>query len=165
MRPLAAAVALLAVGLTPSSAEERPTTGAMAHTASHVQVGPDDVKWGPCPPAVPRGASCAVVEGDLTAPGKLFAFRIKVPDGFEIAPHFHPADEHLVVLSGVFNLGFGDRFDRADSRGFPAGSFMVMPEGLHHYAWAKGETILHVYAEGPWGLTYVDPEDDPRNAR
>jgi hypothetical protein len=26
-----------------------------------------------------------------------------------------------------------------------------------------GETIVQVHAIGPWGLTYVNPKDDPRN--
>ena len=27
----------------------------------------------------------------------------------------------------------------------------------------QGETIIQVYAIGPWGLTYVNARDDPRN--
>ncbi len=44
-----------------------------------------------------------------------------------------------------------------------AGSFMVMPKGTAHFALARGETVVQVHAIGPWGLTYVDPKDDPRN--
>jgi hypothetical protein len=33
-----------------------------------------------------------------------------------------------------------------------------------HFAWAKGETVIQVHANGPWALNYVDPADDPRNA-
>ena len=84
-------------------------------------------------------------------------------DGYRIAPHFHPADEHLVVVSGVFNMGVGGKLDMGATRAMPAGSFMVMPKGVPHFAWAKGETVVHVYAIGPWGLTYVNPKDDPRN--
>jgi hypothetical protein len=40
---------------------------------------------------------------------------------------------------------------------------MVMPKGEPHYAWTTGETIVQVHAIGPWGLTYVNPADDPRN--
>lgn len=125
-------------------------------------VAPEDVKWGDCSPALPPGAKCAVTEGDLKAANVLFGYRVKLPDGYKIAPHFHPADEHLVVLSGTFNMGMGDKFDAAATPPMTAGSFTVMPKGTRHFAWAKGETIVHVYAIGPWGITYVNPADDPR---
>jgi quercetin dioxygenase-like cupin family protein len=88
-----------------------------------------------------------------------------MPDNYRIAPHFHPADEHLVVTAGVFNMGLGDKLDTGAGQAMTAGSFMVMPKGTHHFAWTKGETIIQVYAIGPWGLTYVDPKDDPRNRK
>jgi hypothetical protein len=44
-----------------------------------------------------------------------------------------------------------------------AGSFIVLPKGMPHFASTTGETIIHVYAIGPWGLTYVDARDDSRN--
>jgi hypothetical protein len=52
-----------------------------------------------------------------------------------------------------------------DCSPMPAGSFMVMPKGSPHFASARGETVVQVHAIGPWGLTYVDPKDDPRNRR
>ena len=99
----------------------------------------------------------------MKAANVLFAYRLKVPDNYMIQPHFHPADEHLVVISGVFNMGHGDKFDINATRPMTAGSFVVMPKGAHHFAWTKGETIIQVYAIGPWGLTYVNPKDDPRS--
>ena len=88
-----------------------------------------------------------------------------MPDGYKIPPHFHPADEHVIVLQGTFNMGMGDKLDQSASKPLGAGSFAIMPKGQHHYAWTKGETIVQVYAVGPWGLTYVNPADDPRNAK
>jgi quercetin dioxygenase-like cupin family protein len=124
---------------------------------------PEDIRWGACPPALPAGASCAVIEGSLGAPNALFAYRLRMPDNYRIPAHFHPADEHLVVINGVFNLGHGDKLKLDATRAMPAGSFLVLPKGMRHFAWTKGETIVQVYAIGPWGLTYVDPRDDPRN--
>jgi len=132
-------------------------------TGSPIMLAPNEVKWGACPAVVPPGALCAVIEGDPAAANKLFAFRIKLPDKYRIPPHFHPGDEHVVVLSGVFNMGMGDKFDTSAGHPMPAGSFMVMPKETRHFAWSTGETIIQVYAIGPWGLTYVNPEDDPRN--
>ena len=107
----------------------------------------------------------AVIEGDPTTPNALFTIRIEVPDGFTIAPHSHPADEHITVISGTFNMGMGDAFDKKASTALLAGSFAVMPKGHHHFAWAKGETVVQVHGIGPWGIVYVNPADDPRTAK
>jgi hypothetical protein len=66
------------------------------------------------------------------------------------------------VLSGVFHIGMGDELDEANGRAMPTGSFIVMPVGHNHYAWTEEETVVQLHSIGPWGITYVDPEDDPR---
>jgi hypothetical protein len=126
-----------------------------------ITVAPTDIAWGACPPVIPRGAQCAVLEGSLAAPNALFAYRLKMPDSYRVPPHLHPADEHVVVIDGVLNLGHGSTFDAAATSALPAGSFVVLPKGMHHFVWTKGETVIQVYAIGPWGLQYVDPRDDP----
>lgn len=162
--PLLLAMGLLTLGMAQAQDAPAPVTAPKAAVLkTHIMLTPEAVVWGECPPMLPRGAQCAVIEGDPKAAG-LFALRIKTPDAYRIPPHFHPADEHVVVLSGVLNMGLGDSFDPVAGHALPAGGFMVMPAGEHHYAWMKGETVLQIYAIGPWGLTYVNPKDDPRNA-
>jgi hypothetical protein len=65
-------------------------------TGEHKVISPQDIKWGPAPPSLPAGAQAAVLYGD---PGKegLFAFRLKVPKGYHIAPHTHPKPEIVTV--------------------------------------------------------------------
>ncbi len=154
-------LALPLIGETLVRAEE-PTNPTAAVLSSHIMLTPGDMKWGGCPPVLPPGAKCAMIEGDMKAANVLFAYRLKMPENYRIPPHFHPADEHLTVISGTFNMGLGDKLDIQASKPMTAGSFIVMPKGTHHFAWTKGETILQAYAIGPWGLTYVNPEDDPR---
>jgi hypothetical protein len=36
---------------------------------------------------------------------------------------------------------------------------------MKHFVWAKGETVIQLHGVGPWSLTYVNPDDDPRNAK
>ena len=158
------AIVLLAAGLfsTPL-VNAQATHPAAAALKAHIMVTPEDIRWGPCPPAVPPGASCAVIEGSLAAANALFAYRVRMPDNYRIPPHFHPVDEHLVVISGVFDIGHGDKAHPGATRSMPAGSFIVLPKDMPHFASTKGETVIQVYAIGPWGLTYVDPRDDPRN--
>ncbi|MBI4364357.1 MAG: cupin domain-containing protein [Candidatus Latescibacteria bacterium] len=129
----------------------------------HITVMPADVKWQDAPPSLPKGAKIAVLEGNLTAPGP-FTFRVRVPDGYKVPPHWHPAVEHMTVLQGMFYLGMGDKWDETVAKEYPVGSFSAMPQGMHHFAWTKGETVIQVHGMGPWGITYVNPSDDPRNA-
>ena len=155
---------LLAASLTsgPIRAAE-PTNPAAAAVKSHIMLRPDELEWEACSPALPAGAQCATVEGDRSAPNVLFTFRVKLPDGYRIAPHFHPADEHLTVIAGTFHMGMGGTVDTTAAKAMGAGSYMVMPKGEPHYAWTTGETVVQVHAIGPWGITYVNPADDPRN--
>jgi quercetin dioxygenase-like cupin family protein len=159
------AVSCLVAGVVHAVADE-PTNPAAAVLKSHIMLTPGDLKWEDCATGpLPPGAKCAALEGSRTAPNVLFTYRVKMPDNYKIQPHFHPADEHLTVISGTFNMGMGEKFDMKASKAMTAGSFMVMPKGHAHFAWTKGETILQVHAIGPWGMTYVNPKDDPRSKR
>jgi quercetin dioxygenase-like cupin family protein len=160
-----AGAAVAGAVLAGAAVAAEPTNPAAATVKTHIMVQPDGLRWEPCSNALPPGAQCATIEGDRSAPDVLFTYRVKLPDGYRIAPHFHPADEHLTVLAGTFAMGLGESFDESALRPMPAGSFMVMPKGSAHYAKARGETIVQVHAIGPWGLTYVNPADDPRTAR
>jgi len=68
------------------------------------------------------------------------------------------------VISGSFAVGMGDQFD-AKAKALPAGSFYSMPARMHHYAFARGETVVEVAGMGPFMLTYVNPADDPSKER
>jgi len=126
----------------------------------HVMLAPDEVKWGPAPPSLPRGAMLAVIEGKPSEPGP-FTMRLKFPAGFKVAPHSHPAIEHLTVLSGAIHFGMGDMFDAGKLAPMQVGSFIVMPVGTSHFVETKEETVIQVHGVGPWGVKYVNPEDDP----
>ncbi len=67
------------------------------------------------------------------------------------------------MISGVFYIGLGDRFDADRLQAYPAGSVIVLPGNTSHFHWAKsGEYVSQVTAIGPLGLEYLDPRDDPR---
>jgi quercetin dioxygenase-like cupin family protein len=124
----------------------------------------DGIKWQDGPPSLPPGAKFAVLEGDPTKPGP-FVFRVKVPDGYKIPPHTHPKPERVTVMSGTFNLGMGDTFDATKAEALPAGTYGTWPPGMKHFVWVKGETVVQFHGDGPWTITYVNPSDDPRNAK
>ena len=75
------------------------------------------------------------------------------------------ADEHVTVLQGTFLVGMGDAVDTTKAQRLGAGGFITAPANAHHYAVAKGVTILQVSGEGPFLITYVKDSDDPRHAR
>lgn len=122
-----------------------------------------DLKWGPAPPVFPAGAKIAVLQGDPGATG-LFTVRLEFPDGYVLPSHFHPTDEVVTVISGTFLYGMGDAGDRAKAAAATAGAFLLVPANMHHFAYAKGKTVVQVHAMGPFALTYVNPKEDPRGA-
>ncbi|HUH48468.1 MAG TPA: cupin domain-containing protein [Mycoplana sp.] len=129
---------------------------------AHTMVAPGDIKWAPAPKVLPAGAEAAVLFGDPTKEG-LFAFRLKLPPGYAIPPHTHPAYEVVTVISGTTNLGMGETADRGATRALPAGSFFALPPGMAHYVYFDEETVVQVTTNGPWGIKYVNPADDPSN--
>ena len=149
---------LLGLGLLAVSTGAQPPS-----TSGHVAVKPADLKWGEPPPALPKGATFVVVSGDPGQPGP-FTIRLKAPAGYAIAPHWHPTDEHVTVLSGTFAVGMGEKADPAAMTDLPAGSYARMPAEMRHYARAKTAVTLQVHGTGPFTLTYVNPADDPRQA-
>jgi quercetin dioxygenase-like cupin family protein len=121
------------------------------------------VKWGPGPAFLPRGARLAVMQGD---PGKsgLFTIRLRLPNGYTVKSHFHPTDEQITVLSGAFTVGMGDTLKMRGTKPLTAGGFMTVPQDAHHWARARGLTVLQIHGDGPFVITYVNSADDPRNA-
>ncbi len=90
--------------------------------------------------------------------------RVKVPSGVKLMPHWHREDRVYMVVSGVFYIGRGDRFDAEQLEAYPPGAVVVLPGGTRHFHWAKsGEYVTQVTAIGPISLEYVNPQDDPRN--
>jgi hypothetical protein len=37
-----------------------------------------------------------------------------------------------------------------------------MPPGTPMFGYTKEETVIQLHGVGPWGLTYLNPADDPR---
>ena len=74
----------------------------------------------------------------------------------------HSAVERVTVLFGEFFMGIGDRLDPEKSTGLKVVGVMIMAAGTRHFAWTRKATVVQLHSTGPWGITYVDPNDDPR---
>src|SRR6185312_7662503 len=77
---------------------------------------PDSIQWGPAPPFVPAGAQLAVIEGDPMAHTGDYTVRLKMPDGYKIAPHWHPKRENVTVIQGSLKVGMGDHFTESSMK-------------------------------------------------
>ncbi len=122
---------------------------------------PDQIKWGPAPPFIPAGAQLAVLEGNPMAASGDYTIRLKMPDGYRIAPHTHPLRENVSVISGTLKVGMGDKYDDSKMMSFGAGSFAYLDPSMHHYAGASGETVIQIHGQSPVKFNYINAADDP----
>ena len=119
-----------------------------------------DVHWGPPPPVLPPGAKFAVMAGEPAATG-LVTVRLEMPAGYKFPPHFHPTDEHVTVLKGTLSLGMGDVMDKAQALTLTPGGYVVAAANMHPYAFTRTGATIQVHLQGPFGITYINPADDP----
>ena len=126
------ALAVTMVVVLPAGLAAQETT-----SASHSVIMPDAVKWGPAPPFMPPGSQLAIMRGDPAKDG-LFIIRGKMPDGYTIPPHWHSAAENVTVLSGVFNVGMGDKLDKSKGQALAAGGFFSAPPRMSAFRLGDG---------------------------
>ena len=137
--------------------------GAQSH--AHVIQMPKEAQWGPAPPMLPAGAQIAVLAGDPTK-AVPYTVRLKFPANYAIPAHSHPTDEHVVVASGALTFGMGEKLTKgATNKTLGVGGFALMPANMNHFAYTAAETTIVLYGQGPVEFKYVNPSDDPRNAK
>ena len=164
---------LLGIGLYAGCSEDGgaadPTPNSHISPASAALVGAhqnvtEDIKWVPAPPQYPPGALFALIQGNPSVPGEAFAVRFRMPPGYIIPPHWHPAEEAVTVIRGTFQLGMGDSI--SESGWLPPinqGGFVIAARNTNHFVRAITKVEIQVHGVGPSGINYVNPEDDPRN--
>ncbi len=132
-----------ALALIPSSG----APGGAVQPATSVL--PGDVAWRPDPRGA--GIQVATLSGDPKAAGP-YVLRVRMEAGSRLPPHRHPDVRFVTVLTGTFLLGFGETFDPAALRPYPAGSLVVIPPGVPHFGLVKeGESITQDNGWGPTG--------------
>lgn len=133
---------------------------AWPEAGAHHVLTPDALEWADVP-SLPPGAKLAVIEGPMSE-AVPFTARLKLPADYRIPAHWHPGTERVTVLSGTFNVGMGDRADRAKTTALGPGSVIIMQPQTRHFAWTKEETVLQLHGTGPWSINYVNAAEDPR---
>lgn len=162
MKTIASVLTAAAILAASSGAAVR---AQMAHT--HVLSTPEEAQWGPAPPLVPPGAQIAVLSGDPTKPAA-YSVRFKFPAGYAIPAHSHPTDENVVIVSGALTFGMGGKLVKGavSNKTLGTGGYALMPANMNHFAYTTAqETIILLYGQGPVDFKYVNPGDDPRNAK
>jgi ketosteroid isomerase-like protein len=132
---------------------------AMAAPA-HAMVQPGSLVWADPPPGLPAGGKVAVLSGDPSK-AEPFVLRAQIPAGYPVPLHWHPTTENLTVLSGTVSVGMAD----GSPTDLPAGGMVVLPAEMRHVFSAKTAATIQVHGIGPFGITYVNPADDPRNKK
>ena len=112
--------ATLAFGTLAAPVALAQSSGHAGMASDHMMVTSDELKWVDVP-SLPPGAKLAVIEGPLNQAVPV-TFRVKLPANYQLPAHWHPAIEHVTVISGTFNMGMGDQAgpckDESSDRGW-----------------------------------------------
>jgi quercetin dioxygenase-like cupin family protein len=99
----------------------------------------------------------------------LIVQRSKLPAHYSIPAHTHPYTEMVTVISGTYYNAMSTDpkcTDLPTSVMLKPGDSFILPKGCVHHTWTEDEeTIVQVTFIGPTGATFVNPADDPRNAK
>jgi quercetin dioxygenase-like cupin family protein len=115
-------------------------TWASQNIREIVGLTPEQVPWF-TPAHYKDGRQRAQLIGD-SSQGGAWVERVKIPGGMRALAHTHPHEEQVTVIEGTWFLGNGERFDSAKLKGYPAGSFIVIPAGVPHFVSTKDSTVI-----------------------
>jgi pimeloyl-ACP methyl ester carboxylesterase/uncharacterized RmlC-like cupin family protein len=108
------------------------------------------------------GIQTVVLKGDPDQAG-VYTIMLRVPAHTKIAAHSHRDDRVATVISGTWHFGYGNKFDEAQLKSLPPGSFYTEPPGQLHFAETGDEPVtVQITGFGPSSTDYVDPAQDPR---
>jgi quercetin dioxygenase-like cupin family protein len=158
-RALLLGAAVTALVALPATAQK--TKMAKSDQSAKTSVKSKKLTWMKGPAALPPGAMMAVVSGDPSKAGP-FEIELSFPNGYTVAPHSHPTAEKITVKSGEFLYGVGDEIKASEMKLLKPGNSGEMPAGMHHYAKARGKTVVAISSTGPFVINYVHAKDDPR---
>lgn len=138
-----------------------PAAMAGASESAAVILRAGDMQWAAAD-SLPAGVQISTLMGE-PAGTDVLAFRLKIPAGTKIAPHFHPKDETVTVIEGSGKMTLGDGSKADDAQDFGAGDVCILPAGHTHAVEALTPMIVEIHTVGPWGITFINSEDDVRH--
>ena len=126
-----------------TSAQER----AVTRTARDAQL-----KWGPCPPFLPKGCAIAVLHGD-PAKDNVDVF-FKVPAKSTIPLHWHTSAERMVLVAGELHV----TYDGQKTAVLRSGTYAYGPAKRPHKGFCASTVpcILFIAFESPLDAVPVE---------
>lgn len=149
-RPYALALTAIAASLATIAVGARADNSMMSSAMKPVIFTPATVKW-EAGTGEFKGLTVAWMSGDPTKAGP-WTVRLKAPAGAKFPVHYHNDTEMVTVISGTFAAAIGDKFDASKLMDLPAGSFVVIPAGLKHYAMAKTDCVVQLSGSKPFAM-------------
>lgn len=105
---------------------------------------PDQIPW-----RKGANADMATILGDPSKPG-VYIQLIKWHPGNMSRPHSHSTARYIMVLSGTWWVGTGDKYDPESTVPMKAGTYVIDQPGELHYDGAKDEEcVLYLVGTGP----------------
>ena len=113
-----------------------------------------DLKWGPCPPFLPKGCQISVLHGDPAKNNADLFF--KLPANSVVPRHWHTSAERMVLVSGELHV----TYDGHKPVVLKAGSYAYGPAKLPHKAECKkaGPCVLFIAFEAPVDALEGEPK-------
>ena len=120
---------------------------ALTITANDAQL-----KWGPCPPFLPKGCAIAVLHGD-PAKDNLDVF-FKVPAKSTIPLHWHTSAERMVLVAGELHV----TYDGQKAAILKPGTYAYGPAKRPHkgFCASKVPCVLFIAFESPLDAVPVE---------
>jgi len=104
------------------------------------------------------GIQTRVLKGDPNKAG-LYTIQLTVPANTTIQAHTHPDDRVATVISGMWFIGYGSRFDEKKLKSLTAGSFYTEPPNMAHFArTGNGTVVIQITGYGPTGTKYTESQ-------
>jgi quercetin dioxygenase-like cupin family protein len=141
-----------------------PAAKTLAQRSARIVLRPGDFVWQPAPPVLEPGAEAAILAGNPAQPG-VVTIRVRVPDKYRIAPHWHSVDEYVTVMSGNLCFVIGEQGGSGQASCLGAGGFALIPAKAAHSVCASGATEYQIQAVAPFEMTYLNAADDPSQRR
>lgn len=147
-RSLQAALLFLLGLIGPSALAQAPAKEqALTRTASDAQL-----KWGPCPPFLPKGCAIAVLHGD-PAKDNVDVF-FKVPGKSTIPLHWHTSAERMVLVAGELHV----TYDGQKTAVLRPGTYAYGPAKRPHKGFCASSSacVLFIAFESPLDAVPVE---------
>lgn len=115
---------------------------ALTRTARDAQL-----KWGPCPPFLPKGCAIAVLHGDPAKENADIFF--KVPAKSTIPLHWHTSAERMVLVAGELHV----TYDGQKTAVLKPGTYAYGPPKVPHKGYCAGTSACVLF------IAFVSPLD------